>query len=300
MCPHKWNSGFKVLKQETSGGTLAETYVVQNPNAEVSTLLGMVSGSDPSTGTYAYFAHDHLGSVRAVYDADKAATGNYDYTPYGSIYAQAGATALTDLAAAFTGKPLDPASGLYSFPYRMYGPDLARWLSRDPLGMVDGPNVYGYVRGQALTVKDAFGGTGEYPLPYGSYPPVVTYPEKKSMVDLCQEGVDAAEKMYTTFRAGAISYIGQVRSWLCVISTVASAITRTKITSAVSAVAVAIIENPHTRYTLAYVYCSEGTHNYMDGYLYYLKLVKYTDLAAAMSHLISAVNLGLTLTAPEL
>jgi RHS repeat-associated protein len=157
MCPHKWNSRFKVLNQETSGGALAESYVIENPNAEVATLLGMVSGSNPSTGTYAYFAHDHLGSVRAVYDADKALTGDYDYTPYGSIYAQTGATALTDLPAAFTGKPLDPASGLYSFPYRIYSPELARWLSRDPLGMVDGPNVYGYVGERPIVALDPDG-----------------------------------------------------------------------------------------------------------------------------------------------
>jgi RHS repeat-associated protein len=117
----------------------------------------MVSGSNPSTGAYAYFVHDHLGSVRAVYEASKTLTGDYAYTPYGSIYAQAGATAITDLPAAFTGKPLDPATGLYSFPYRIYSPDLARWLSRDPLGMVDGPNVYGYVHNDPTASRDLSG-----------------------------------------------------------------------------------------------------------------------------------------------
>jgi len=157
---YNWDLGWNLLNQETSAGTLAESYVVQNPNAEVSTLLGMVSGSNPSTGTYAYFAHDHLGSVRGVYDASKALTGHYAYTPYGSMYAQAGATAITDLPAAFTGKPLEPASGLYSFPYRMYSPDLARWLSRDPLGMVDGPNVYGYVASTPQGATDPLGAQG--------------------------------------------------------------------------------------------------------------------------------------------
>jgi RHS repeat-associated protein len=154
---YNWDLGWNLLNQETSGGTLAESYVVQNPNAEVATLLGMVSGSNPSTGAYAYFAHDHLGSVGSVYDASKTLTGDYAYTPYGSIYAQAGDIALTELPAAFTGKPLDPASGLYSFPYRIYSPELARWLSRDPLGMVDGPNVYGYLGGNPSAATDPLG-----------------------------------------------------------------------------------------------------------------------------------------------
>jgi RHS repeat-associated protein len=96
-------------------------------------------------------------SVGAVYDANEALTGDYGYTPYGTIYAQAGDIALTDLPAAFTGKPLDPASGLYSFPYRIYSPELARWLSRDPLGMVDGPNEYGYVAAYPIRHWDVLG-----------------------------------------------------------------------------------------------------------------------------------------------
>jgi YD repeat-containing protein len=63
---YNWDIGWNLINQESSGGTLAESYVIGNPNAEVATLLGMVSGSNPSTGTYAYFAHDHLGSVRNV------------------------------------------------------------------------------------------------------------------------------------------------------------------------------------------------------------------------------------------
>ena len=49
--------------------------------------------------------------------------------------------ALEGLAAAFTGKPWDVAAQMYYFPYRWYSPSAARWLTRDPLGMVDGPNV---------------------------------------------------------------------------------------------------------------------------------------------------------------
>jgi len=172
---YNWDVGWNLINQETSGGALAETYVIENPNAQVSTLLGMASGSNPSTGAYAYFAHDHLGSVRSVYDANKTATGDYAYTPYGTMYAQAGATALSDLPAAFTGKPLDPATGMYYFPYRMYSPQLARWLWRDPLGQEFGPNMYCYVDGRPTAGVDPL---GAYTCPDGS------------------QGVEAGRKVY--------------------------------------------------------------------------------------------------------
>jgi RHS repeat-associated protein len=48
-------------------------------------------------------------------------------------------------------------ANLYFAPYRYYNPQLARWMSRDPLGMVDGPNVYAYVRGNAVNNVDPLG-----------------------------------------------------------------------------------------------------------------------------------------------
>jgi RHS repeat-associated protein len=68
------------------------------------------------------------------------------------------------LAAAFTGKPWDAAAQMYYFPYRWYSPSAARWLTRDPLGMVDGPNVYGYVRGMPINLIDEEGTVVQVPV----------------------------------------------------------------------------------------------------------------------------------------
>jgi len=57
----------------------------------------------------------------------------------------------------FTGKPYDADTGLYYFPYRYYAPDAARWLTRDPLGMVDGPNSYQYIVDDPLNSWDPLG-----------------------------------------------------------------------------------------------------------------------------------------------
>ncbi len=42
----------------------------------------------------------------------------------------------------FTGRPLDQETGLYYFRARYYEPELGTFISRDPLGFVDGQSVY--------------------------------------------------------------------------------------------------------------------------------------------------------------
>ena len=47
---------------------------------------------------------------------------------------------------------------MYHFPYRQYEPELTmRWTMRDPLCMVDGPNVYAYVGGRVTRREDPLG-----------------------------------------------------------------------------------------------------------------------------------------------
>ena len=66
---------------------------------------------------------------------------NWGYTPYHE----------------FTGKPMDSALGAYYFPYRYYNPVASRWLTPDPAGLIDGPNVYGYVMGNPVNKYDPLG-----------------------------------------------------------------------------------------------------------------------------------------------
>ena len=119
-------------------------------------ILADIAGTNLATGTTRYYAHDHLGSTRNLYSAARQMIGTYWYTPYGDLHNQAG-EALESLGGAFTGKPWDPDAQLYYFPYRYYSPKNARWLTRDPLGMIDGPNVYAYVRGNPVNLIDKLG-----------------------------------------------------------------------------------------------------------------------------------------------
>jgi len=141
---YKWDAGWTVINEEDSQGTLTRTYVGR---------LGDVAGSDPANGDYRYYFRDHLGSTRRLLDDSKNTNATYEFTPYGQVYAHTGETT-TRL---FTGHDWDATAGLYFAPYRYYNPTTARWLTRDPLGMIDGPNVYAYVMRNPVGAVDPLG-----------------------------------------------------------------------------------------------------------------------------------------------
>ncbi|MEO7177481.1 MAG: RHS repeat-associated core domain-containing protein, partial [Allosphingosinicella sp.] len=82
-----------------------------------------------------------------------------EYCPYGAI-AFVAAKGAGDAAASkfrFAGKRCDDATGLYYFGMRYYPLWLARWLSPDPTGTTDGPNLYAYVEGNPVSFEDPTG-----------------------------------------------------------------------------------------------------------------------------------------------
>ena len=133
---YRWDPlrGQMTLREE--GPNLEETFV-HGPGR----VLAQIEGASAATGAAEYALHDHLGSVREWRNAAGGQTWNREYTPYGDRLA--GSTA--DERFMFTGHPWDAESQLYHAPFRAYSPAMARWTTRDPLGMVDGPNVYPYV-----------------------------------------------------------------------------------------------------------------------------------------------------------
>ncbi|NJL71629.1 MAG: RHS repeat-associated core domain-containing protein [Candidatus Competibacteraceae bacterium] len=113
------------------------------------------TGSNPGAADYRYFGRDAHGSTRAIFAQDKARTGTADWHPYGI---QRQGFALSS-AQAFTGQWKSSYSGDYQFGLRTYSPGLARWLSRDSLGYVDGPNMHGYAKANPIANVDSQGGS---------------------------------------------------------------------------------------------------------------------------------------------
>ena len=57
----------------------------------------------------------------------------------------------------YTGKERDEETGLYYHGARYYAPWLGRWISFDPLGLIDGPNGYIYARNRPTYLTDSNG-----------------------------------------------------------------------------------------------------------------------------------------------
>jgi len=114
-----------------------------------------IAGSSPQTGTPSYYLRNHLGSIMATTNASKTIVASYQYTPYGEFLTES--TTGDHATFGYTGHRLDRELNHYYAKYRYYNPSTMRWLSRDPLGMVDGVNVYAYVRGNVVNMLDSRG-----------------------------------------------------------------------------------------------------------------------------------------------
>jgi hypothetical protein len=76
-----WDAGHTVMN-ETNGTNLTRTFVGRT--------LAHVDGTNPSTGAWAFYFHDHLGSTRRMRNAAGTSVASYEFEPYGGTYATTG------------------------------------------------------------------------------------------------------------------------------------------------------------------------------------------------------------------
>ena len=117
---------------------------------------------ETKSGSYAP-VHDQSGHMVALVDAD---TGEEKelmrYSAFGQeeIYTTAGERieeSSIGNAWRFASKRCDPETGFVNFGRRYYDPTTGRWISPDPKGFDDGPNLYAYVHNSPLTHFDEYG-----------------------------------------------------------------------------------------------------------------------------------------------
>jgi RHS repeat-associated protein len=95
---------------------------------------------------YRYQLTNHLSSALLELDATATILTFEEYYPYGCSSFQAVQNQnQTPKRYRYTGKERDEENGLYYHGARYYAPWLGRWVSCDPAGFVDGPNLYFYV-----------------------------------------------------------------------------------------------------------------------------------------------------------
>jgi RHS repeat-associated protein len=111
-----------------------------------------------NTGGATYLpAYDGNGNVISAYDsATGAKAASYEYGPFGEVTKAAGPAA-DSIPYGFSTKYADSETNLLYYGLRYYSPSTGRWLSRDLIGESGGPNLYGMLLGDPISLVDALG-----------------------------------------------------------------------------------------------------------------------------------------------
>jgi RHS repeat-associated protein len=99
-------------------------------------------------GELTFFHLDALGSVVGTTNADGEQRSSIRYDAFGDPE--------EDIPSgyAYTGREWDAETGLYYYRARYYDPRTGRFISEDPIGYSDGPNLYAYVAGDPINRRD--------------------------------------------------------------------------------------------------------------------------------------------------
>jgi RHS repeat-associated protein len=105
-------------------------------------------------GNNYYYHYNGIGGVTGLTDETAAVVATYDYDSYGNTLSSTGSI---PNPYGFSTKEYSNTTGLAYFGFRYYNPQTGRWLSPDPLGMIDGPNLYAYVNNNPVNWIDPWG-----------------------------------------------------------------------------------------------------------------------------------------------
>ncbi len=142
-----YNQQWQVLEEHVGTSTTANKQFVYHPHyVDAIALRRDASGNDH------YYLQDANFNVTAVTDNTGTVKERYAYTPYGEVTVldadfSADSDNKSDISNEhlYTGRRLDPETGLQLNRNRFYAAGLGRWVNRDPIGYFAGYNLYRYV-----------------------------------------------------------------------------------------------------------------------------------------------------------
>ena len=127
----------------------------------IDNLLAVTVYATGATNTY-YAVKDHLSSVQALVNASGVIVESYTYDAWGNTTIKnAGGSVITASAYGnrymFQGREYSTVTGLYNFRARWYAPTIGRWLSKDPIGLEGGLNLYAFCGNCPVMFRDPKG-----------------------------------------------------------------------------------------------------------------------------------------------
>jgi len=106
--------------------------------------------------------HDLFGNVASLMDGQGKVVERYRYTAYGEAEIlnpqnEKMESSLVGNYWQYASKRWEDETGLVAFGLRYYDPKIGRWISPDPAGFEDGPNLYAYSHNNPFKYYDQFG-----------------------------------------------------------------------------------------------------------------------------------------------
>ncbi len=117
-------------------------------------LLSVESPFEGGAGGCYFYCYDGNGNVINLIDIDtKEIAAHYEYDPFGRLIEKEGVFADRNFYR-FSTKRVSKVFGIYDYGMRWYDPDFARWLTKDPIGVKGGLNLYGFVGNNPVSFVD--------------------------------------------------------------------------------------------------------------------------------------------------
>jgi RHS repeat-associated protein len=154
--------GLEIFRRRTGAGTVTlerETLHIMDDQQRIALVETRTQGDDDSpVRLIRYQFGNHLGSASLELDDQAQIISYEEYYPYGSTSYQAVRNQTeTPKRYRFTGMERDEESELNYHGARYYAPWLGRWVSCDPLGIIDSLSAYSYAKQNPVRLIDTRG-----------------------------------------------------------------------------------------------------------------------------------------------
>ena len=149
---HVYDNNWQCIADIDEQGNVVASYTW---GEGIDNLLAVTIGN----ATY-YALTDVQGTVCGYVDSQNNVVARWQYDAWGNVvdeYFAASAVALSRIRYRFQGREWSAATGLINFRLRWYDAETGRWLSKDPIGISGGLNLYVFCEEDPVNHRDPDG-----------------------------------------------------------------------------------------------------------------------------------------------
>ena len=149
---HVYDESWQVIADVDESGRVIRAY---EWGEGIDRLLAVRIGSRTYTALT-----DIQGTIWGYADERGAVVARWTYDAWGNVLSEDVAASAAELRAVryrFQGRERSAATGLVNFRMRWYDPVTGRWLSKDPIGLSGGLNLYAFCGGNSINLLDPLG-----------------------------------------------------------------------------------------------------------------------------------------------